>query len=134
MKYKIIITEEQLRVLENCTNLYMRVLMGQTMDMTELLTDHYLKGYSRDDPNSSKVFDKFIIRRDAVRAMLDAIMRIAYDNQSGIPKEKSEDCMIAECMNSAIRLARGVNRWGRAFQIGSEPSPKIEEIDDGNDG
>ena len=129
MRYKITVTEEQLRVLENCTNLYMRVLMGQTMDMTELLTDHYLKGYSREDPNRDAVFDKFIVRRDAVRAMLDAIMRIAYDNQSGIPKEKTEDCMIAECMNSAIRLARGVNRWGRVFQIGSEPSPKIEEIE-----
>ena len=132
MKYRIELTGEQMRVLEDCCNLYMRLLMGQKNDLTRLLTEHwfYRSDYKEGDPKEKVDFERYITKRDSVEEMLGAIMRISYGNSFGTPKEKSDDCMIAECMWDAIRYARGTTRWDKPFQIGSEPSPKIEVIED----
>ena len=37
MKYKITVTEEQLRVLEKCTEIYMRLMMGQVRELADEL-------------------------------------------------------------------------------------------------
>ena len=127
MKYRIELTEQQMRVLENCTNLYMRVLMGQTYDLADMLCEGMLSNYNRDDPNSKVVFERYITKRNAIREILGSAVRVAYDTHYGTPDMKSEDCMIAECMWDAIRVARGTSRYGEVLPIGDEPVPRIEK-------
>ena len=126
MKYRIELTEQQMRVLENCTNLYMRVLMGQTYELTDMLCEGMLGHYDNDSPDSKIIFERYITKRNAVREVLTSVMRIARDTQYGFPAEKSEDGMIAECIWDAIRVARGTSRYDQVLPIGSEPVPNIE--------
>lgn len=125
MKYRIELTEEQMRVLERSTELFMRIGMGQTWDLADMLCEGMLKDYDKDNPESKILFERYIIKRNAIREVLGSAIGIAY-HPYRVPESKTEDGMIAECMWDAIRVARGTSRWGEAFQIGSEPIPKIE--------
>ena len=125
MKYRIELTAEQMRVLEACCNLWMRLSMGQTWDLADMLCEGILKGYDKDKPGSEILFERYITKRDAIREVLASAIRIAYDPFAG-PKTKTEDGMIAECIWDAIRCARGTSSYGTPMQIGSEPIPKIE--------
>lgn len=122
MKYRIELTEEQMRVLERSTELFMRLGMGQTWDLADMLCEGILKDYDKDKPESKVVFERYITKRDAIREVLRSAMVIAHD----YPVEKTEDGMIAECIWDAIRCARGTSIYGTPMQIGSEPIPKIE--------
>lgn len=128
-KYRIELTEEQMRVLEKCTELYMRCTLGQPWMLAEEITFNAVK-FPEDEELKQKVFDRTLHKRDAIYEMLSAIFRIAFSNGYGTPMEKTEDCMIAECIWDSTRFARGTSRWDHPLQIGSEPSPKIEVIED----
>lgn len=125
MKYRIELTEEQMRVLERSTELFMRIGMGQTWDLADMLCEETLKGYDKDKPESKVVFERYITKRNAIRKVLTSAMGIAYDPYHS-PETKTEDGMIAECIWDAIRCARGTSNYGTPMQIGSEPIPKIE--------
>ena len=125
MKYHIELTSEQMRVLERCSELFMRISMGQTWDLADMLCEGMLKGYDKDKPESKVIFERYITKRKALREVLASAMRIAY-NPYYSPETKTEDGMIAECMWDAIRCARGTSTYGTPMQIGSEPIPKIE--------
>ena len=125
MKYRIELTEEQMRVLERCSELFMRLGMGQTWELADMLCEEILKGYDKNKPDSKVIFERYLIKRNAIREVLGSAMGIAYHPYHS-PESKTEDGMIAECMWDAIRVARGTSRWGEAFQVGSEPIPKIE--------
>lgn len=125
MKYRIELTSEQMRVLERSTELFMRLGMGQTWDLADMLCEEILKGYDKDKPESKVVFERYITKRDAIREVLTSAIRIAYGYMD-FPESKTEDGMIAECMWDAIRCARGTSNYGTPMQIGSEPIPKIE--------
>lgn len=125
MKYRIELTEEQMRVLERCSELFMRLGMGQTWELADMLCEETLKGYDKDKPESKVVFERYITKRNAIRKVLDSAMGIAYDPYHSL-ETKTEDGMIAECIWDAIRCARGTSSYGTPMQIGSEPIPKIE--------
>lgn len=132
MKYMIELTEEQMRVLENCTNLYMRLSMGQTWDLADMLCEGMLEayaGYGRDDPERKVMFERYIVKRNAIREILWSAMRIAFYPYA-TPTEKTRDGMICECIWDAIRVARGTSTYGQVLPIGDEPVPKIEKEDD----
>ena len=129
MKYRIELTEEHMRVLERSTELFMRLGIGQTWDLADMLCEGILKGYDKDKPESEILFERYITKRDAIREVLASAIRIAYDPLY-CPKFKTEDGMIAECMWDAIRCARGTSNYGTPMQIGSEPIPKIEVEDE----
>ena len=124
MKYKIEVTEKQMLMLEKCTELYMRLMMGQTIDLANELA-FYNYEYQKNPEAHSAICEA----RDHINEVLKAVMRIAfYKSGYGVPEQKSEDCMIAECLWDSIRCAQGRSRWGEPFQIGSETIPKIEEV------
>lgn len=125
MKYHIELTSEQMRVLERCSELFMRLGMGQTWDLADMLCEGILKGYDKDKPESKIMFERYITKRDAIREVLASAIKIAYDPLY-CPEFKTEDGMIAECIWDAIRCARGTSNYGTPMQIGSEPIPKIE--------
>ena len=126
-KYKIELTEPQMRVVEKCTELYMRLMMGQTRDLSDELA-FYNIGKHRD--NFHEIHSRACDRRDAIQEVLCAVMRIAFPSPYHVPEYKTEDGMIAECIWDAVRCARENSRWLRPFQIGSEPVPKIEVMEE----
>jgi hypothetical protein len=63
---------------------------------------------------------------------MKAVFRIAFQsNGYGVVDEKTPEMLISECLWDSIRYARGLSRWDRPYQIGSEPIPKIEVIENG---
>ena len=126
-KYRIELTEEQMRVLEKCTEEYMRLRLGQVWNFANDLS-------GVDDPldftteSGRREFERRIEKRNNIEEVMHAVFRIAFGS-FGAPDKKSEDCMIAECMCDAIRFARGTNTWPCVMQIGKEPIPKIERIE-----
>ena len=134
MKYMIELTEEQMRVLENCTNLYMRLSMGQTWDLADMLCEGMLEGYDRNDPNGKVKFERYIVKRNAIREILGSAIRIVF-YPFATPTEKTKDGMICECIWDAIRVARGTSTYGQVLPIGDEPVPKIEkkEMEEGEE-
>lgn len=130
MKYRIELTEEQMRVLENSTNLFMRIQMGQTWDLADILCEGMLNGYDQDNPERKVIFERYITKRDAIREILKSVMRIAHGGQFGTPSEKTKDGMICECIWDAIRVARGTSTYGQVLPIGDEPVPKVEKVEE----
>lgn len=126
-KYRIELTEEQMRLTEKALEEWMRLRMGQDMDLS-----HDMASINRDlspeNPNHKIIFDQYIQRRDHLRALMTAFFRIAFEPY-GYLTEKTDEMMICECIWDAVRFARGNSRWSEPFQIGSEPSPKIEVIE-----
>jgi len=121
MKYKIELTEEQMRVAEKAIETYMRLLMGQTYEFAnELAEINY---------PMNENFGLYITTRDHIEEVMKAVFRVAFGS-TGCPTHKTDDGEIAECMWDAIRFARGRSRWDSPFPIGSEPSPKVEKIDE----
>lgn len=129
MKYRIELTEEQMRVLEHCTESWMRLMMGQVRELADNLAFYDTYKF-KDREDFKEIHSRACDKRDVIYEILSSVMRIAFGRSYGVPDEKSEDCMIAECMWDAIRYARGTSRWDKPFQIGSEPTPKIEVIED----
>lgn len=119
--YRITLTEEQMRVTEHALEFYMRTMLGQGYDIAE---DLGFYGFNYESHTEDEFYKRIVIR-DAIRNVIDAVFKIAY-GAFGTPKEKTESLMEVECIWDAIRFARGVSRWGQPFQIGDEPSPKIE--------
>ena len=120
-------TEEQMRVTEHALEFYMRTMLGQGYDIAE---DLGFYGFNYESHKEDEFYRR-IAKRDAIRDVIDAVFKIAY-GAYGTPKEKTEQLMIVECIWDAIRFARGVSRWDHPFQIGKEPSPKIEVKEDEN--
>ena len=129
MRYRIELTEDQMRVLEHCTESWMRLMMGQVMELADDLAFYDTYKF-KDREDFKEIHSRACDKRDVIYEILSSVMRIAFGRSYGVPDEKSEDCMIAECMWDAIRFARGTSRWDKPFQIGDEPTPKIEVIED----
>lgn len=125
MKYKLTLTEEQMRVTQKALEEYFRLRMGQAWDFSDEMAQTGIDLSSK-NPEHKKLFDRFITKRDALREIMGAFFRVAFPN--GYSEGKSEDSMIAECIWDAIRTERGQNNWGSAMQIGKEPLPDIEKI------
>lgn len=128
-KYKLELTEDQMRVIQNCVETMMRIEMGQVDMLVERLAE-YNVDFSQDNPNHEKIFDQYIAKRYAISEVLRAAVRIAFSSY-GVPEKKDDDTLIAECIWDSIKFARGLSRWGTVLPIGKEPVPKIEVIDDG---
>lgn len=128
-KYKVELTEEQMRVIQNCVETMMRIEMGQVDMLAERLAK-YNVDFSQDNPNHEKIFDQYITKRDDISEVLETAVRIAFSSW-GVPERKDDDTLIAECLWDAIRTARGLNYWGQVLPVGSEPVPNVEVIEDG---
>ena len=130
MKYRIELTEEQMRVLEHSIEVWMRLMMGQVRELADDLAFYDTYKF-KDREDFKEIHNRDCYKRDVIYEVLRVVMRITFSRSGyGVPDEKSEDGMIAECIWDAIRFARGTSRWDKPFQIGDEPSPKIEVIED----
>ena len=126
MKYRITLTEEQACITQNALEEYFRLRYGQAIDFSNDICSQHCD-LSTDNPNHARIFDQFIVRRDAVTDMMRAVFSVAFGARHCL--EKPKDCKEAETIWDAIRTARGNNHWNKAFQSGAEPIPDIEVID-----
>ena len=131
MKYKIELTEKQMLVTMIALEEYFRLRMGQTFDFADDLSSMDID-LSPNNPNHERLFDEHIRSRDWIENIMNGIFRTLW-TPHGIPNEKTDKMMIAECIWDAIRFALGRSRWSSPFQIGGEPSPKIEKVGDSDD-
>ena len=127
MKYTIEFTEEQMRVTQNALEEYFRLRMGQVFEFGRDLASIGVD-LTPSNPDHENLFGRYIQNADWVEEVMKGIFRALY-GPYGVPKEKTEDMMIAECIWDAIRFSRGQSRWNEPFHIGSEPVPKIEKGD-----
>lgn len=128
-KYKITLTEKQMRITQVALEEYFRLRMGQDLDFSEDMAaiNHDL---SAENPNHKTIFSEYISRRDHLREIMKAYFRIAFEPQ-GYLSEQTDEMLNAQCIWDAIRTVRGCNHWGHAMQMGGEPLPEIEVIRDG---
>ena len=84
----------------------------------------------KDGPEHERIFTAYIHARDHVRECMKAVFGIAFESPYKMPKEKTDDMLIAECIWDAIRLARGLSRWDRVLAVGTEPIPKITKVEE----
>lgn len=129
-KYKITLTEEQMRVAQDALEEYFRLRLSQDMDFSNDIAFLDYKQPENEEQRDKALRDR-LCRRDAIREVMKAVFHIAFPfNGYGVTEEKTPDMMISECLWDSIRCARGVGRYPDPFQIGSEPVPEIEVIDD----
>ena len=128
MKYRVELTEEQMKIVQIALEEYFRLRMGQERDFCD---DMAIMGrtFPKEGPEHNRAFDAFILRRDHLQEIMRGFFNIAFEPQ-GYLREKTDEMMIAECIWDAIRFARGQSRWGDVMQVGPEPAPKIEKLED----
>ena len=128
MKYRIELTEEQMRVIQTALEEYFRLRMGQEWDFCD---DMACMGrtFPKDDPERTRAVDAFIIRRDHLREMMKGCFNIAFEPH-GYLREKTDDMLIAEDIWDSIRFARGISKWNDVLHVGSEPLPKIQKVEE----
>lgn len=125
-KYKIELTENQLRVVTKAIEEYFRLRMGQDMDFCDDLAFMYTD-LSPENPKHDKIFERALSRRDHLRELMVAFFRIAFEPQ-GYPQRKTDDMLIAEDIWDAVRVATGKSRWENPLHVSEEPLPIIEEV------
>ncbi len=130
-KYRITLTEEQMGIAEKYIETTMRLFAGQEWMFTDELA-RLNCDLSPENPDHKAIFNSYIHRRDHIREVMRAAYRIAFEPY-GYLEHKTDEMVEAETIWDAIRTARGVNRWGKAYQMGQEPIPEIEVIEDGGD-
>ena len=128
-KYRVELTEEQMRVIEMCCEIYMRTLLGQPFMICEELANlNRNRKLTKDDPEWESDWNDYLVRKDHLEAVIKAAFSIAYGPWSYL-REKTEDMMTAETIWDAVRFARGHGgHWGEPMQVGKEPIPKIERV------
>ncbi len=125
-KYRITLNEKQLSIIQYALEEYFRLRLGQEFDFSNDLAEMNYD-LSPDNPEHKKIFAEYIVRRDAIGAVMKAVFRIAFGYNS---YEKTEKMLIAEDIWDAIRIARGISRWSRVLNVSDEPVPEIEEVKD----
>ena len=128
MKYKIELTAEQMRVVMIALEEYFRLRLGQTFDFASDIAGIGID-LSPDNPKHDRLFDEYLRSRGWIENIMKGIYHTIW-SPYGVPQEKTEDMMIAECIWDAIRFALGKSIWYDTYQIGSEPSPKIKRVGD----
>lgn len=97
-KYKLELTETQLRIINNALEEYFRIPLNQWGDLADRLA---FKGFSpKNDKGESKAFDRCINKRDAAVAVFEAAGKILWGYD--IPR-KDKNQLIAEDIWQVIR-------------------------------
>lgn len=127
MKYTITLTEKQMSVVQMALEEWFRLRLGQTFDFADDLSSMGVD-FSKENPNHERIFDLHIANRDWIEVIMKGLFTALWPPY-GVPKAKTDDMLIAECIWDAIRFARGQSRWNEPFHIGPEPVPNIEKED-----
>lgn len=127
-KYRITLTEEQMGIAEKYIEITMRLFMGQDWMFVDEVAGLNCD-LSPKNPDHKAIFNSYIHRRDHIKEIMKAVFAIAFEPR-GYLENKTDEMTEAETIWDAIRTARGASIWGKAYQMGQEPIPGIEVIED----
>lgn len=131
MKYRIELTETQFKTVRNALEMWERMMMGQFFDYaTEIAKNGY--EYNKDNPDNSRKFDDYIIRRNDSQELMDRAYIVACPK----PQSKTDDMRIIEDIWLAMRYQLWEDRpepkshdtvdSRKPLKVSDEPIPKIE--------
>ena len=138
-KIILTVTENQLRLIQNMSEEYFRLRMGQAWDFADDICGQNID-MSQTVSTNDQIFQSYIRRRDLFRGMLEALIRyIAFE---GI----TERCYKTDDMLNAIDMWHVIRHWlweqrpadeklfwttasDTPHQVGTEPLPKIEKVE-----
>ena len=125
MRYKIELTEEQMRITKKALEEFFRLRMGQDFDFIDDMTN--MNGmHSSMEP----AFTKMLARRDHLHQLMKAFFAIAFEPKGYLDK-KTDEMLVAEDMWEAIRYAMGQGRYGSSpLYLGPEPFPTVEKVEE----
>ena len=137
MKYRLELTDTQLNIVLRAVNLMMRTGMGQTDDLTEwLVTMGDNIKYDTSTEKGKRVFDNYYRTREAIRPVLDGVMRGCWQNSSTM---KSITVLELETVYDVLQHQKWLDtpakleldiRASEPMQWGNEPIPKIERVEE----
>ena len=137
MKYRLELTDTQLNIVLRAVNLMMRTGMGQTDDLTEWLVT--MGDNIKCDTSTEKgkrVFDNYYRTREAIRPVLDGVMRGCWQNSSTM---KSITVLELETVYDVLQHQKWLDtpakleldiRASEPMQWGNEPIPNIERVEE----
>ena len=137
MKYKLELTEAQLNIVLRAVNLMMRTGMGQTDDLTEwLVTMGDNIKFDTSTEKGKRVFEDYYSTRDAIRPVLDGVMRGCWQYSSTTKSATVRELETVydvlrhqEWLDTTAKLEWDV-RASEPMQWGNEPIPKIGRVEE----
>ena len=120
MRYKIELTEEQMRITKKAMEEFFRLRMGQDYVFSDDMAC-LNSGFPIEEP----AFSKMIARRDHMRELMRAFFAIAFEPK-GYLEQKTDEMLVAEDIWEAIKYARGEGRFSTPLCLGPEPFPQVE--------
>ena len=97
-KITMTMTEEQLRLVNKAIEEYFRLRLGQFWDFADDVCEQGID-LSSENPNHEKVFDNYLVRRNALKTSFETLFRELTVNTGA----KSQDCMDMIDMWETIR-------------------------------
>lgn len=137
MKYRIELTDVQLNAVLRAVNLMMRTGMGQTDDLTEWLVmqGDNINKFDTSTNEGKRVFENYYRTREAIRPVLDGVMRGCWQNSSTMKSITVRELETVydvlrhqEWLDTPAKLEWDV-RAREPMQWGNEPIPKIEKVE-----
>lgn len=136
MKYRIELTDVQFDAVLRAVNLMMRTGMGQTDDLTEWLVmqGDNINKFDTSTNEGKRVFENYYRTREAIRPVLDGVMRGCWQNSSTMKSITVRELETVydvlrhqEWLDAPTKLEWDV-RAREPMQWGNEPIPKIERV------
>lgn len=136
MKYRIELTDVQFDAVLRAVNLMMRTGMGQTDDLTEWLVmqGDNINKFDTSTNEGKRVFENYYRTREAIRPVLDGVMRGCWQNSSTMKSITVRELETVydvlrhqEWLDAPTKLEWDV-RAREPMQFGNEPIPKIERV------
>ena len=126
-KVIIELNEKQARIVLAAVEEWFRLRMGQDRELSDGLA---FMGY-RNDKEHPERFNATIRKRDSIRAVMQAVFRIAWPHY-GAPTEVDPEVHVASDIWSQLRweLSEKDSIMSTPFQMGPEPMPKITVVKD----
>ena len=125
MRYRIELTEEQMRITKKALEEFFRLRMGQDFAFSDDMAC-----LNSEFPTEESAFSKMIARRDHMRELMRAFFAIAFEPK-GYLEKKTDEMLVAEDIWEAIRYAMGQGRYELPLYVGPEPVPKVEKVGEG---
>ena len=126
-KYIVELTEEQLRVIQKCCEIYFRLMIGQSNDFADEIVRSQMD-LSANNPNHKRDFDRYIQMRNHIEKIMNAVFSIALEKSYPLcPSEKTNDVLVAQDIWDAFREFR-INTGYPAIQLSNQPLPRIVEL------
>lgn len=117
MKYRIEVSEKQLKLIMRALERYFRLNMGQFFDYVDDIAFEGFE-YNKSNPDNGRMFNERIDRRNKAQELFDKAFRVACP----LPTEKSEDTNRAIDIFTTFRY----NLWKW------KPEPKAHDTVDSN--